>query len=171
MRAAASTLPDGLRSVDTDATGHCQFDAVARQLRMHRQDTPAGGESPSYRDVRRDVAEWLRDSGRAEQFRGFLDTRFNGATVSEFADRVGRADGDSDAIQWGDHLTLVAVANVYRRPVWVWLADHPSRGYVVIRPAHGEAADAEPLRLLLHGESHYTSLEPADKAGDGARSD
>jgi hypothetical protein len=105
-----------LQAIDVPRDGHCQFEAIARQIRQ------SGQVDTTYRDVRRAIANWLQAQD-GTQMHGFLEHRFNSANWDEFCERIkGDANQNDDGWpQWGDHITLVAAANVYQRRIQVWL--------------------------------------------------
>ena len=62
---------------------------------------------------------------------------------------------------WGDHLVLLAAANVFQRPIMV-ITSLLHNVEILIRPTHVSAGQvSDDLMLLGHvAGSHYVSLEP-----------
>jgi hypothetical protein len=151
---------------EVDNTGHCQFDAIAHQISGRfpgQYDHLQGGSSYSYRQVRRDIANWLRQNAKVP-----LD---NGETISDFHDEDDGATWEifcdnvedirmSPGPLWGNHLTLIAAANCYQRPIRVWSTAPGDDWWLQIEPKHYKASSHQirPFELAHLYERHYMSV-------------
>mmetsp|Transcript_4437 Transcript_4437/g.7151 ORF Transcript_4437/g.7151 Transcript_4437/m.7151 type:complete len:501 (-) Transcript_4437:46-1548(-) len=149
---------------DVDNSGHCQFDAIAHQINGRFQSQYCRpGQSYHYRDVRRDIANWLR---KHEEF--VLE---NGAKMSEFHDTEDGRDWaefcnniediyHKPAPTWGNHLTLIAAANLYQRPIRVWSTAPGDDWWLQIEPKFYKPKEHEirPFELAHLYERHYMSV-------------
>jgi hypothetical protein len=132
--------------------GNCLFRAVADQL----------GLSPDlhHAQVRAAVVDWLRKNPSYK-----IDAT---ATISDFleTDRYMTWDAYCDYMSldgsWGDHLSLIAIAEVFKARVWIISSvetPESSSPVTIIEPRETEG---KKLFLLGHWhERHYTSLIPA----------
>lgn len=68
---------------------------------------------------------------------------------------------------WGDHLTLIAAAEYYGRPIVV-LQSVDSPQYVFRHNPRSALNGVRPIRLCHWHENHYGSLEVLPSKGDGA---
>jgi hypothetical protein len=144
---------------EVDNTGHCQFDAVAHQIRGRFTTQYSGGADYAsrytWREVRRDVANWLRVCGdfvleNGERIKDFLDEE-DGKTWEAFCDNIEHKD-DLKSPTWGNHLTLIAAANCYQRPIRVWSTVPGNDWWLQINPKH---YDVSPQPLPSLNPKHY----------------
>ena len=151
---------------EVDNTGHCQFDSLAHQIsgRFPRAypEHCKNGTWYHYRQVRKDIANWLRLNAKVP-----LD---NGETISDFHDEEDGATWDdfcdnvedirmSPAPLWGNHLTLIAAANCYQRPIRVWSTAPGDDWWLQIEPKHYKAThNIRPFELAHLYERHYLSV-------------
>jgi len=138
-----------------DDRGHCQFDSIAKQLRRF-------GVLKTYRDVRRDVAGWLRQNPSFKLANGtaiseYLDRSHDARTWEDFCDLVEDVT-EATSPFWGNHLTLLAAANVYEWPIRVW-STHEGQLWEDIDPVDKESGRRK-LRLEIahQPEFHYVSV-------------
>ena len=150
--------------VDVDATGHCQYDALAHQIRAFARDYAhlPGAAEYTYQQVRHDIARWLQDNRDFRLDNGEPLHMF--VTAGDAADWehycVGVADtarAEDSAPQWGDHITLTAAAQLYRRPIRVWASAPGGRIWDEVVPIEPAPPPAEPFNLA-HLDVHYMSV-------------
>lgn len=152
---------------DVDNTGHCQFDAIAHQIFGRFASAYAnqlmGSASYSYRQVRKDIATWLRANAKVsldngESISDFLDEE-DGATWEIFCDNVEDIRMSPSPL-WGNHLTLIAAANCYQRPIRVWSTAPGDDWWLQIEPKHYKASthNIRPFELAHLYERHYLSV-------------
>mmetsp|Transcript_41239 Transcript_41239/g.101214 ORF Transcript_41239/g.101214 Transcript_41239/m.101214 type:complete len:486 (-) Transcript_41239:241-1698(-) len=148
---------------DVDNTGHCQFDAVAHQI-AGRFTYAYGDRARNYtwKNVRRDVAAWLRHNAsfkleNGETISDFLDTE-DGRNWDEFCDNVEDKFSKTSPL-WGNHLTLIAAANCYQRPIRVWSTAPGNDWWLQIEPQHHNKTNpVKPFELAHLYERHYMSV-------------
>jgi hypothetical protein len=150
---------------DVASDGHCQFLSIAKQMERFR---PLYG-GYTFRKVREDIAEWLRknrmfqldrNSTNVDDLSKFIPMEKENDWV-RWCDRVEDTDR-SQAVLWGDNLTLVAAANVYGRPIKVWLSSKLSQGaaeFEMIDPIliNPDTSD-EPFEIAHIYEVHFQSV-------------
>mmetsp|Transcript_5890 Transcript_5890/g.13695 ORF Transcript_5890/g.13695 Transcript_5890/m.13695 type:complete len:497 (+) Transcript_5890:214-1704(+) len=150
---------------DVDNSGHCQFDAIAHQIAGRfpgEYSKSKGGARYHFRDVRRDVAMWLRQNAtyvleNGEQVQNFLDET-DGRTWAEFCDNVEDKMHNPQPL-WGNHLTLIAAANCYQRPIRVWSTAPGDDWWLQIDPKHYKPKHRiRPFELAHLYERHYMSV-------------
>ena len=95
---------------DVAQDGHCQFHALAHQLITRFPGEYADCE-PSYREVRRAVADWLREH-RHELEPYAYDVQF--PDWESLCEAVEDAHQSDDPL-WGDGLTLLAMETTTQR--------------------------------------------------------
>ena len=59
---------------------------------------------------------------------------------------------------WGDHLTILALANVLQRNIWIVSSSRDNGDHIVIETGN---TDGDPLLLGYVSNTHYVSLEPS----------
>ena len=59
---------------------------------------------------------------------------------------------------WGDHLTIMALANTLHRNIWIVTSSRDHGDHIVIDTGN---ASADPLLLGYVSNNHYVSLEPS----------
>ena len=59
---------------------------------------------------------------------------------------------------WGDHLTILALANVLQRNIWIVLSSRDNGDNIVIETGN---TDGDPLLRSYVSNTHYVSLEPS----------
>ena len=144
---------------EVDRSGHCQFDALAHQLACRfRADYP-GEARATYATVRADLAGWLGASAdlrldNGARLASFLEAR-DGADWPAFCSAVAGGGGGR---LWGNHLTLVAAANCYRRSVRVWTALDGPQWWFEVRPQPDNTVFDVPFELAHVPERHYMSV-------------
>jgi len=154
---------------DVDNTGHCQFDAIAHQIfgrfASSYPQLMRGGSTYSYRQVRKDIADWLRRNASApldqegtSKISDFLDEE-DGASWEIFCDNVEDIRMSPGPL-WGNHLTLIAAANCYQRPIRVWSTAPGDDWWLQIEPKHYKASthNIRPFELAHLYERHYLSV-------------
>jgi hypothetical protein len=151
---------------DVEPDGHCQFSAIIRQVH-HESKLTGMHDDLNVASLRHMAADWLRDQ---PELHGFIENP-DGTGWEMYVQRVRTGiGGDGCSIHWGDHLTLVACANVLKVSIEVWnavpyISDQGSYFFTSVSPLQGESlAD---LRVLLVVDKHYMSMEPS--AGDDIR--
>jgi len=138
-----------LKEREIAGDGNCQFAAVSDQL----------FNTPKYHGwVRNKVTKWLESKANflidnSARLSDFL-CRDIFQTWSDYVEYM-KLDGS-----WGDHITLVAIANVFERTIMIISSiDNPGRndGVIYIEPKIQKKGS--PMLLLSHWhERHYGSL-------------
>ena len=165
---------------EVDAQGHCQFDAIAHQIRLFHRSYPKldCAQKYTFAQVRADLGCWLRARSEEERqaLQGFLlEAERDFMDWEAFCSGVERLSPQQGCqLLWGNNLTLVAAASFYERPIRVWLsspsaAAGESPPYVEVpglyfdpdSAAHG-AEVPEPLQIAHIYELHFMSVEPLD---------
>jgi hypothetical protein len=161
-------IANKLRLKEVPADGHCQYNAVIRQVKL------IGGlqefHGLTVDQLRGLAADWLQRHPELYPFLSEHDGQDWDTYVSYV--RTGVCDGHS--VAWGDNLTLLAVANIFGAEIHVWSPFHytgpnqPEQSWAVISPEQkSEAAGQQELRLMHQAEHHYWSIEPSeDHPGD-----
>ena len=150
---------------EVDATGHCQFDALAHQISCRFFRDYANGLETSYWTVRLYLAEWLRrnaqfDLGNGIPISSFLD-HVDGIDWPSFCNKVESVEGDPNPL-WGNHLTLIAAANRFQRTVRVWTGHEGLQWWFDVKPTQENEAFENPFELAHLPERHYLSVcEPS----------
>jgi len=133
----------GLHRSQVEKDGNCQFESIARGLRMRGKK------------VRKRVVAWLR--GHADFCSNPNDPRtaLRHFIVDEswtaFCDRMEK-DG-----KWGEHVTLIAACQAFNRPLVVVSSIDSDQYIIHINPVGGSG---EPPVLLAHlHELHYDHLD------------
>ena len=163
-----------LKTEDVDDGGHCQFDALLRQIKRFPRDydTYIGdGKVYDFWGVRKDIAQWLRDNENHVLQNGDTISRFrentDGATWAEFCNNVEDKDTKVNPL-WGNYLTLIAAANLYKRPIHVWTSCDGDRWWTEINPMNtAEAHTGDPFKLGHLYERHYLSIIAGPRCGPG----
>ena len=137
MQSVHSTLEQwGLMALDVCGDGDCQFSALVI----------SGNLDMSNLDLRTKVANHL--GTHADRFRSFVDgcwqTYVNNVAQSGF---------------WGDHITLVAAAEILGRPISLH-STLPGAGPVLIATTQ-EHQGQLPIVLVHHHEVHYQAVQEA----------
>jgi hypothetical protein len=147
---------------EVDDNGHCQFDALAHQLAYRfRADYPEKDQA-TYWTVRQDLAGWLQVHGdlvldNGASLASFLEAR-DGVDWPAFCAAVAGEGQRGNANLWGNHLTLVAAANCYGRPVRVWTALEGPQWWFEVLPLHENCVFEAPFELAHLSERHYLSV-------------
>ncbi len=127
----------GLRVRRVSGDGACLFRSVAFQL---------WGEEGRHAEVRRATCDHVER--HAAHFQLVVD--------GDLADYVART---RRAHVWGDHVEILAIAELYDRPVEVWSTENPiAEPQRLVQCAQLEAEYVQPLRLSYHGACHYNAL-------------
>ena len=155
---------------DNDNTGHCMFDAMRIQInerfpedRKKYKGKP--GADYMYKEVRRDAADWLRLNQDFELQPGDPLTNFwyddLGNNWEDFCDRVQHflPKRTMRAVQWGEHIHLIALANAYKRPIRVWTSRDGNEWWHEIHPKDGDK-NKTPFDIAHEFERHYLSVLP-----------
>lgn len=141
----------GLRlRADIEGDGACQFRSVADLL---------FNDQEQHYVVRTAACDWLRDRETEEISPGDAQTQFvkyiSDASWAAYVLRM------RNATEWGDHLTLIALADAYRLRINV-LSDVPRREVdspvSEIVPLDGVVEKT--IWLAHYSEFHYVSIEP-----------
>jgi len=137
--------------------GNCMMRAISHQL---------FGTQEKYKEVRTKISGWLQLN---EQF----DVDGNGTQISQFIDTDEYASWSAycsklsrDGI-WGDHLALVAAAQVFAKRIWILssvVTAHDADSVTVIEPL-GVHYD-QTLFLSHWHENHYNSLQAANSSSN-----
>lgn len=152
-----------MREKNISPDGNCQMRAIADQL---------FGDQEKHNEVRRNVVQWLQSNEK------FPVDETGSTTLSEFLDRdqfpTWRHYCDYMARDraWGDHMTLLAAAQVYHARIWVLsnVDSDDSQCVSVINPIPSPASlrgnaktnQVRDVRLSHWAELHYNSLYPVD---------
>lgn len=158
---------------DNDATGHCMFDAMRIQIneRFPGDRKKFRGKPDAdytYKDVRRDAADWLRRNQNFELYARFPLKNFFyeylGDDWEDFCDRVQHffpknPEKTPPTVQWGEHIHLIALANAYKRPIRVWASSDATQWWHEINPKDG-GEDKEPFDIAHEFERHFLSVLP-----------
>ena len=152
MRLAES----GLMLEEVDRTGHCQFDALARQIARFHHDFPSG-RNRDWKEVRRVVAEWLRANPdfpleNNTCISDYLEQEDEYSTWADFCDQI------ENTSVWGNHITLIAAANVYERPLRIWTTRDATEWWIELFPVNQFSRHARPFELAHLFERHYMSV-------------
>jgi len=156
-----------LRLEEVNRAGHCLFDALAKQLNARFPDSiPSGVRPLSYADVRRAAAHWLRGNadypvgqdGSKLRLCEFLEST-DGANWPIFCDNVQGVGNHRPDPLWGNHIVLIALAEVYKRPIRVWTSSPGDRWWTLIAP-QDDTASMLPVELAHEFERHYLSVVP-----------
>ncbi|KAK9789593.1 hypothetical protein WJX73_005231 [Symbiochloris irregularis] len=118
--------------------GNCQFRAVADQLYR----TPH-----AHLELRRAVVARLRKHSK-------LYVEYVPEDYGAYCRNMER-DGT-----WGDHVTLQAVADLYKLKIYV-LTSFPGSDFIEIAPSDDQVSSARMLYVSFWAEVHYNSLYPA----------
>mmetsp|Transcript_18255 Transcript_18255/g.29996 ORF Transcript_18255/g.29996 Transcript_18255/m.29996 type:complete len:284 (+) Transcript_18255:153-1004(+) len=156
----------------TDSTGHCQFDSIAYLLRKYDE-----GDSVTHQTVRRKCSEWLLHN---PDYRVHTDEA-NPPTIREWFEGshleiyhfkgweeycLAMHDPYRKPPLWGDSFTLLAAAEIWRRPVVVFSStesDDERSWRLVINPV--SPTTNEPLCLGHILEEHFMPLEEISISG------
>ena len=161
---------------DVNTEGHCQFDAVAHQIRRFHASYPNldGAKTYTYQQVRADLSCWLR-CPQASCMENFLESETHGKDWVTFCDRV-ENPMSVQGVLWGDHLTLIAAASKYERPIRVWLSAASTAStaggenchFVDIRGlGKAEPLDEQgPFQIAHVYERHFMSVVPILESSD-----
>ena len=130
----------GLQRQDTAADGNCQYIALVRAL---------GWPDDAQSSLRQEVAAFLAQNG--EEFDGF---HCDGDWSTYLAGVRGSA--------WGDHLTLAAVARMFKCVIEI-VSDADSEEYtkVVVPPK----ITSPTITIAHYGEKHYESCVALEDSG------
>jgi len=141
----------GLSERHTSALGDCQFDAIADQLRLQ-------GMIISSLGVRQAVVAWLEKNPTFLVAGAPITSFVNDKTFAKYCEHM------KGPTAWGDHLTLVAAANVYCVEIDIWSSVKSNTNFIVeIKPT--SLAKRSPLLLAHVSELHFISLGIAPKDG------
>jgi len=132
----------GMEERDSGGDGNCQFTSISDQLWKTPQE---------HERVRGDVVKQLRSN--PGWYGNFIDTD-SGESFDEYTDRM------SIVGQWGDHVTLQALADAYGVRI-VLLTSFEREPVIELVPC--EAKFAQTLLLSFWAEIHYSSIRPRGK--------
>jgi len=149
--------------------GHCQFRTMAHQISERFPEDYPGGEGYSWRQVRAETAEWLRNN--EHNFGDFLQSEPGAenpnpeggwhTTWEEFCQDMEFSNPNATVCirHWGDHVTLEAMANIYKRPIYVWTTRIGDAWWTPIEPQPENLRFPDrPFMVALFGEFHYDSV-------------
>lgn len=117
------------------------------------------GASYNYRKVRNDLADWLLrnkhfnidESGTT--ITDFLD-HDDGETWELFVENI-RDTQHKPSPTWGNHLTLIAAANLYERPIRVWSTAPGDDWWLQVDPKHYRSSHSIRPFELAHLYERY----------------
>mmetsp|Transcript_27482 Transcript_27482/g.64165 ORF Transcript_27482/g.64165 Transcript_27482/m.64165 type:complete len:196 (+) Transcript_27482:275-862(+) len=137
--------PKQIQEVARD--GNCLFHSVAHQIYGVL-------ETDVHQVLRADVVRYMSEN-RAH-FSLYVDGDFDEYLRSRTHDGV-----------WGDNLEIVALAEIFDRPVEVWSREAPVPSSGIMQPQRVvqevlASRHIQPIRLTYHGGSHYNSLVNPD---------
>jgi len=153
----------GLQERDVVGDGNCQLRAISHQL-FQTEDRHV--------EVRKAVVKWLRgnanyavreaSTGRViSRLIDFLEKDYH-RSWNDYCSYMGR-----DA-SWGDHMTLIATAEVYSVNIWILSSvditneqGEASEPWTMIKPQLSSARQGTLVRLGHWHEKHFSSLVPA----------
>lgn len=135
----------GLRIKDVPGDGNCQFYSISDQLY---------GDITHAAEIRSAAAEWLRSNPDKEVNGVPLSCFVYDVTWEDFCENVSR-----NGI-WGDHMTLIAVANAFNLRIVVISSVKGDNYMNEIYPDPPLPGREPPRQItILHfAESHYTSV-------------
>ena len=137
----------GLRWKDVPGDGNCQFYALSDQIY---------GDFNHAKEIRTRAADWLRKN--SDKLVGGTPLRFfvYATTWEEFCNNAAKEG------TWGDHLTLMAVANVYNVKILIVSSIADDNYITEISPDRKESAPPPKQVILSHfAEYHYGSVTEA----------
>jgi hypothetical protein len=160
----ADVVADALASAnmilaDVPEDGNCQFSAIIRQVRL--ESNLVGFHGLTVTSLRQQAADWLENN---RCLSAHIQTS-DAATWETYVQSVRTGHrGDRSSVQWGDHITLFACANVLRVNLEVWnaipyVSDIDTFFFVIVSPLNGESS--ADLRLMHVRDLHYMSIEPS----------
>lgn len=147
-RALEQQFAENLAKGDTPLTihevsgdGNCLFRSVCHQVY---------GDDRNHATVRARCMRYVRSNKK--HFKQFVDGDFDQYCASRAKDGV-----------WGDNLEIVALAELFDRPVEVWSREAPLNPDGTLEPMRVVQADESSrpvvqIRLTYHGGRHYNSL-------------
>jgi hypothetical protein len=154
------SLSDRLQSLgfapkDIEGDGNCQFRAVADQLFQDQE---------RHAFSREQAVLWLQQNGGGPPEPGMSDefALRNFLDVDVFPDWASLVKYHSQNKNWGDHITLVAIANQFKVSIVIFssLADAPQ---IRIDPSPPPKQKKPPTIYLFHWHGvHYGSLQKID---------
>ena len=133
----------------TQGGGNCQFDAIARQIRVFRSDYKYPDEY-NYNDVRRDVLRCLRSNAQYREHIKVTEILFD-----HWFEKMSKPG------EWGDENTLQAASDLYRRPIEVHQFSTLYNEVVTSRiEPHGvESPFAQAFQIGFIPELHYYNVK------------
>ncbi|XP_062613070.1 uncharacterized protein LOC134274844, partial [Saccostrea cucullata] len=132
---------------DVEADGNCMFRAVEDQMRINAEF------GHTAKSLRLKAVEYLRQNPEQEDgghLRDFLSTK---ETWEQYLYRMQRNSS------WGDHLTLTAISEAFRKTIIVFNIGKEIRRTEIVPKVPGNSSDTQ-LFLGHIGEYHYLSLRP-----------
>ena len=138
---------NGFRVKDVPGDGNCQFYSISDQMY---------GDISHAEEIRKDAADWLRRNSDKDVNGIPLSCFIFDETWDEFCDKV------STNGVWGDHLTLIAVANVYNLRIVV-ISSVKGDNYMTEVYPDPPLQGREPPRSITishFAEFHYNSVVP-----------
>ena len=140
---------EGLRIQKIFGDGHCQFRALARQLRRL-------GVNIEHDKLRADCVRWLR-AHRSMSIGGTPLESFTHQNFDAYLRRMARSE-------WGDHLTLLAVGSMHAAKIRVISSLESWERPQDFEPLDPDVRWNKVLTIGHYHEYHWVSLEPMAKA-------
>lgn len=138
---------NGFRIKDVRGDGNCQFYSISDQMY---------GDTTHADEIRSAAADWLRKNPDKDINGAPLSCFIYDETWDEYCDKVARNG------TWGDHMTLVAIANVYNLKI-VIISSVEGDNYTTEVYPDPPLQGREPPRniTIFHfAERHYGSVVP-----------
>jgi len=131
------------------ADGNCQFRSLADQVLKDQN---------LHNDVREKVVGWLQLNeqypiAQSAQLHHFLD-REQFPTWKQYCAYMKNSGA------WGDHLTLLAAAEIFNAEIWILSSVRVDPGIEPVATITPSRAPVKKIRLAHYHEMHYNSLYP-----------
>ena len=132
---------------DVPADGNCQFYSISDQIY---------GDITHADEIRCATTEWLRSNSYKEIDGTPLCCFISDETWDEYCDKIGRNG------TWGDHMTLVAMANVYNLKIMIISSVRGDNYITEVYPDPPLQGREPPRKITIShfAESHYGSVVP-----------
>lgn len=134
----------GFREVEVPGDGNCQMSSLSFQI---------FGNFENAQDVRLLIVGWLRSNGD-------LELPENNALLKDFSylEWNKYCDLMEKNGTWGDHITLIAAAEIFNRSI-VIVSSIPGSNFITeIVPMKGPSEGSKPMYLSHYAEFHFTTL-------------
>ena len=152
LEARIATLEERLKNIRANlkirftlGDGNCQYRGVAMQCR--------GYGNAAHARLKRNAIAYVEAN---EAY--FLPYFVGRQPARELASWIASAQNGA----WGDHLSLVAMSHVVKRPIAVWRCESVQKPVVCVPPAYDVDDLADPIYLELDervpGQEHYKAL-------------